>query len=542
MSTADLHSLNQRYIRLTDRCRSQWTFYQLLQGAFKHLRDVPCPIEIDFPAQFARFRALAEELAHPETARVEAALDEVDEEIGRNARKLLRADADMPPSMLRRFFDSLRRQDEKAVLAIAKFYIDAGTAGDDTVDKLDILLTRLAGLPREGGGTLVRERHEIDRLVQPLLQHGNGPTLSDAELQHHLDAAGAIRAEAMAADSFGALAGGGALDRFRSLKRALGPGYLDPRLLPTLLEVTVAIKNRFRELWEDEEQQLLSDTNRVMEARRLLERHPELVNDELREMFEVLAEAQQRVERGRREEKVRRGDVVELRHTLDRILEQCDAALPGLAGEPAASERRAPTVELFLDEEPVADEVEAAPLPPAAATGDGVLVAEEFAGDPLLHEYLSKILFALELVGPERSAEEIAGAKEVAALRLQPWEVEAVQALSAGRLDQDTVTGQRVRAVAQATALRIRLDEEAREIDRLRKRGSDRLPELLDRATHSLQRAAELERRFQWFIEDALYRGATEPLGTLYRSRMRLLRAYSGLWLIHNDCGGVSPF
>ena len=94
----------------------------------------------------------------------------------------------------------------------------------------------------------------------------------------------------------------------------------------------------------------------------------------------------------------------------------------------------------------------------------------------------------------------------------------------------------------QATALRVRLDEEAREIDRLRKRGSERLAELLERATHSLQRAAELDRRFQWFIEDALYRGSTESLEALFRSRMRLVRAYSGLWLIHNDSGGVSPF
>ena len=54
MSAIGLHELNQRYVRLTDRCRSQWTFYQYLQGLFKHLYDSPCPIEIDFPTHVQR--------------------------------------------------------------------------------------------------------------------------------------------------------------------------------------------------------------------------------------------------------------------------------------------------------------------------------------------------------------------------------------------------------------------------------------------------------------------------------------------------------
>ena len=86
------------------------------------------------------------------------------------------------------------------------------------------------------------------------------------------------------------------------------------------------------------------------------------------------------------------------------------------------------------------------------------------------------------------------------------------------------------------------MDEEAREIDRLQKRGSERLAEVLERGSQSLQRAGEMERRFQWFIDDALYRGDTEFLLHLYRSRFRLLRAYSGLWLVHNERGGISPF
>jgi hypothetical protein len=94
----------------------------------------------------------------------------------------------------------------------------------------------------------------------------------------------------------------------------------------------------------------------------------------------------------------------------------------------------------------------------------------------------------------------------------------------------------------QAAALRLRMDEEEREIDRLHRRGSDHLGELLERGSQSLQRASEIDRRFGWLVDDALYRGDTNDLEQLYRCRFRLLRAYSGLWLIHNERGGISPF
>jgi len=530
MGTTALQALNQRYVRLTDRCRSQWTFYQFLQGAFKHLRDVDCPVEIDFPAIFARFRAVADEISHPEPAAVERTLHALEVEVDRLSSTLLDVDSQVPPSMLRRFFDRLKRQDEKVLLAVIKFYLDSGSNSEDVIDKLDILFTRLAEIPREGGGSLARGRHELARLVQPLLAYRGNSGVSDQEVDILLDAIADMRNEAVGAGSFATLVGGGVLDRFRSIKRRLGPDLLHPVLLPAILETTVAIKNRFRELWDDEQQAILNDTNRVMEARHALDAHPELATPELRDLFDTLATAQRKVERGRQEETLRREDMIELRRSLKAILEQFDLAQPIAQLET-----------LFSTSESDAPD-EAAGQPAPAPPPSGYLATPGVGHDPLLHEYLSKIIFAFELVGHDRTPAEIAQAKEVAALRLEPVEVEAIQQVTAGQCPEDTISGQRQRLLMQATALRVRLDEEAREIDRLRKRRSDHLSELLDRATSTLQRAGELERRFQWFIDDSLYRGATDDLEALFRSRMRLLRAYSGLWLIHNDSGGISPF
>jgi len=529
MGAIGLHELNQRYVRLTDRCRSQWTFYQYLQGLFKHLFNSPCPIEIDFPTLFNELRQLGAGLGHPETGRTDKTISHLNARLDVQARKLLEVDGQIPPSLLRRFFDRLRNQDEKVLLAIIKFYLEDHAVTEDTLDKLDILFTRLAEIPREDHGSLVRERHEIERLVGPLLQLHPPSGVSEPEIDVLLHALAELKGEALACRTFTELVSGGALDRFRSLKRRLGESLLHPRLLPVLLETTVSIKNRFRTLWEDEETALLADTNKVRELEKQLSGHPEMATPDLREMLEVFASAQQRFDEGQQTENLRREDALKLRVALNRILDQFDVAQVGTVP---------PSI---------------VPIPPPSGSptripetarrdrGPGSPIAA-FQADGLLQEYVSKIVFALELVGSDRPASEAVRAKELATLRLEACEVDAFRLLTDTGAPVGSLNYERARLLVQATALRIRMDDEAREIDRLQRRGSEHLADTLERASQSLQRASEIERRFSWVVDDALYRGDTDFLEPLYRCRFRLLRAYSGLWLIHNDRGGLSPF
>ncbi len=526
MSDFGLHELNQRYVRLTDRCRSQWTFYQYLQGLFKHLFTTPCPVEIDFPSLFNEFRQLGSELGHPEPGRTDRTMTHLAGTLDAQSRKLLEVDEQIQPSLLRRFFDRLRNQDEKVLLAIIKFYLDGSHGGEDTLDKLDILFTRLAEIPRGDHGSLVRERHEIQRLLQPLLLLLPPSVVSKQEIEVVTQALADLKTEVLACRSFTELAAGGALDRFRTLKRRLGETMLHPQILPVLLETTVAIKNRFRELWEDEETALLADTNKVRELEKQLSGHPEIATPDLREMLETFASAQKRFDQGKDTENLRRDDALKLRMALNRILEQFDVTqFSGIFPAP----------------------LDPATVPPSAASPDpaappGEVPASPLQADGLLQEYVSKILFALELVGDDRPAAEAVTAKELASLRLEACEVEACRRLLDGQPPSASIAYERARLLVQAAALRIRMDEEAREVDRLFRRGSDHLAETLERASQSLQRASEIDRRFAWIVDDALYRGDTNNLEQLYRCRFRLLRAYSGLWLIHNERGGISPF
>lgn len=525
MTAHDLHALNQRYVRLTDRCRSQWTFYQLLQGLFKHLRDEPCPVELDFPTLFNELRVLAASIGLPEATRTEKAIAQLAAKLDSHGTRLRQVDDGIPPSLLRRFFDRLRTQDEKVLLAIVKFYLDGDTTSPDTLDKLDILFTRLAEIPRPNGGVLPKEKHEIERIVQPLLAGRPAPPTDETEVGILLNALADLRSEVLACRSFTELAAGGALDRFRTLKRRLGEGLLNPRLLPTVMQTTVAIKGRFHDLWEEEENRLASDSSRVKELERQLQTHPEMVDEQLQQALELYASAQERFDRGLQEESVRREDALELRQSLNRILERFESAGPAAAGP---GEPRDPAQAAEVAGEAIEEVAEAA--------------VADLSTDPLIQEYLSKIVFALELVGHDRPAADAVRAKELAALRLEPAEVAALRALVRQRGPAGTLADERDRLLVQAAALRIRMDEEVQEIERLQRIGSAHLADLLERATQSLQRAAELERRFGWFVDDALYRGDTEHLEALYRCRFRLVNTHSTLWLIHNERGGVSPY
>ena len=535
MSVSALHELNQRYVRLTDRCRSQWTFYQLLQGLYKHLREARCPIDIDFQTLFTRLKELGQELAHPEVARTERQISLLTAQLDRNAEHLLRVDADVSPSLLRRFFDRLRNQDEKVLLAIIKFYVDAGSDSVDSLDKLDLLFTRLVEIPRPDGTSLVREKHEIDRIVQPLLAGRPLLPITPAELDTLFQSASALRTEVLACRSFSDLVGGGALDRFRSFKRALGENLLHPGLLPAVMETTITIKNRFRELWDDEESQLMDDTNRVLELQRVLEAHPELISPELRELLQTFTTVRRRFDAARQEENLRREDMLQLRRTLTQILEQYDLSV-------SQPEAPGPVVaDLFrVDEDthPTSAPAPAARPPDLRAHS----LEAELPPDPLLTDYVNKIAFALDMVGRDRDPVQTAQAKELASLRLEPCEIAAFRRVVDGESPAGTLIGERDRLYLHTAALRVRIDEEAREIDRLKSRDRELLQAALERAAQTLQRAAEMERRFHWFIDDALYRGDTENLDPLHRTRFRLLRAYSGLWLLHNEHGGTPPF
>ena len=172
----------------------------------------------------------------------------------------------------------------------------------------------------------------------------------------------------------------------------------------------------------------------------------------------------------------------------------------------------------------------------------GESFADLLPADPLLNETLHKVMFALELVVWDHAPDQAAFAKELHHLHLEPWEVGAYRRLVERQVAEGTMSWELERFFITSAALRVKMEEEAGEVARLaRSPGADRLYEILERSAQSLERAREIDRRFHWFIEDMLYRGDTVHLEQVYRSHFRFLRAFSQLWLDHQENGGITP-
>jgi hypothetical protein len=58
--------------------------------------------------------------------------------------------------------------------------------------------------------------------------------------------------------------------------------------------------------------------------------------------------------------------------------------------------------------------------------------------------------------------------------------------------------------------------------------------ELLAQAKNSLEEAKQLDEQFGDLLQEAVYYSNRRILRQLYRSRFRLLRVFSGLWLVYD--------
>jgi hypothetical protein len=335
-------------------------------------------------------------------------------------------------------------------------------------------------------------------------------------------------------------------ERYRRLKQRLGTNVLQPQLMVEIATANIVAKNRFEQLFEIEEQKVLGNSNRISEIERYLNRHPELADDELKRQLDDFRHFRIRYETGRRQENVKRDDITEVTRAMHAVLARFDSATNRPLRVPAEPADAAPSVEArsaSVGHDGVAEgAVPRGASVEAADTTAGASVNRLLPPDPLISEPLHKIMFALELVGWDRLPGQVAQAPEIQRLGLDSWEIDSYRLLIDDTLEQGTAGWELARFFLASAALRVKMDEEREEISRLEAaQNPDRLYQLLERSAQSLERARDVERRFQWFIDDMLFRGDTNKLENVYSSRFRFLHSYSGLWLAHQRSGGLTP-
>jgi len=553
MSTTDVHELSERYTELSDRFRSLWTFFQFLAGVYKHRGQGAIPYDYDFQSLYQRIQNLVPQISGEIDKLVLIEFETLERELERIQRELERLETEFGPSYLRRFFDHLKRQDEKILFALVKFYLMSKHLEQETFDKLDILLTRLAEAPAENDELLQRGRPELLLTFQRLAKFADLEPLPAAEEKPLIEAVVELREEFERIGDFDTLVQARVYDRLRGFKTRIGLAMLHPPILVEITSANIAARNRFRDLFDIEERQLLEGTNRIFDIERYLKKNPGLATEDIKEKIEIFRQSRVRFEDARRQHNVKRSDILELRQSMHDVLAHFDSTASDLLGgisqkvkgsEPIAAEAPTATPSATASPAETPDRKREAPTFSPDRPDDPPItsITDLLPSDPLLNEVLHKIMFALELVVWDRTPEQVVEAPEIKSLGLESWEVETYRNLVEKQTEEDNERRQLEQFFLTSAALRIKMEEERCEIERLAANSKpDRLFELLESSAGSLDRAREVERRFLWFIDDMLFRADTESLEQIYRSRFRFLFAFAGLWLDHQKNGGLTP-
>jgi len=513
----------------------------------RHLGDGPLRYSYDFRGLHQRLQTHVHTVGLEPGAKATTGLDQIERELDRIHRELARIESGYPPSVLRRYFDHIKQQDEKALCGLLKFYLGFKHFDQDTLDKLDILYTRLAEVPGGNEPAAARDTAALLQSFRSLAEFAGLQETPAAELAPLVAAVKGIRKELETIADYQALVESKVYDRYRRLKQRLGTTVLQPALAVEVTTTNIVARNRFAELLAIGQRDIDGSDDRIRAIETYLSLHPELDGLGLGSRLETLRNVRDRCESGRRSANLKRDDLFELTRAMRAVLSEFDLAArpadltrPSAAAAPLGAARIVPAGAGHDGPFPAVDDPIRGPAHDTAV--DEASLSELLPPDPLLGESLHRIMFALEMVAWDRPPAQIAEAPQVRNLGLEAWEIEAYRQLSQHALEPGTAERELQSFFLLSAALRIKMEEERAEIARLEEAGnSDRLYQILEGSARSLERARDLDRRFQWFIEDMLFRGETYKLEQVTRSRFRFLHIFSGLWLDHQRSGGLTP-
>ena len=514
MSVAEIGALHARYVRLSDRFKALWTFHQFAGGAYKNLLYAPLPYTIEFPKIYERIKAIGPLINAAQLTEVQSALGVNELALDRVSRQLLEADQRIVPPVVRRFFERLKRQDENIIHYLIKFYLYSDAVEGDCRDKLDFLFTRIGeDYIVERGEYWSREslefRERIIALVS-ILRVGDAP---QEEVVQLIRALRSMREEIGKVTAIEQLTERNLVRNAHTFKHRVGDLYFQPDVLLAVVELNVATKNCFLKLYQSEEQRLVEDAEKLMEHGQAIERNFGDATPELIEGIARFRAAKEHFDESRAQSNVKHEVITRLKSSMSNILAQLDR---GLGSD--ETETTADLPEAFFDE-----------------TAQEEALAERFGRDDVLLPYLGSIASAVSAIDATIAPEEIVEMPAVRELRLEPWEAAAYQKLFGGRLAEEEDDNEELWMLfVRAAAVRLKVDVEATALATAIAAGVRPEAELLNKAKRSLDWAKELDEHFSDFLHEAVYYTNPRFVHQLYRSRFRLLRGFSGLWLIYD--------
>lgn len=540
-SMTELRDLHQAYTRLTDKFKTLWTFHQFLQSVHKtFIGDAP-GYQVDFQSTYDQIKNVTSVMTFQPPAVVMDTINRLDLMLDQIQQKQSEDERKIAPNYIRRFFEKVRTEDEKLLVTLLRFYFSSRFLSHDTLDKMDFLITNVgARRSIDDGRFLVRFPQELQKLFGAFLALVRRTPPDPADVQKRVGELTAIRDEIDKCFKFEELAEKKLLERLRKTKHELGHAFFSVEVLSAMLDANLAAKNKFIALYEDEEQRILDSSRQLLELEKELGKSAKYHGQDIQEEFKKFRQYKEEFEKSQRDGAgVRHQEVTRLAESIDQLLSRLHLPQEGQK-------------KVEIDDTDVRREIASAeavegagapilrtPVPGIAAPGERT--SGHLTGDPLIGEQASKVLYSVEMIDAGGAPGKAAYGKAMGRLRLEPWEVRAARRLLNGELVNDPLRAREI-LFFEAAALRLRIDEEAQSL-----RGNspdaplapDASEEKLAEAGLCLVRAQDMDRRFRAAIEEAAGNSPPEKLNELQRSRFRLLRAFSGLWLLHNLRAGI---
>jgi hypothetical protein len=494
MSVERIQLLHEDYIRLTERFKALWTFHQFLRGVQKTFFATEPTYALDFGKLYDDVRAVAGAIDTTSPEKVAPRIRELAERLDAFSRKLREADRHISPSYVRRFFEKVQPQDEKIAFHLLRFYFSQPEVDEDVVDKVDFLATVVASGDRRGEDE--RPRPDVRKFFESATATSVWPRLEATAAPTIVRAFEELAADMARAQEFEDLVTARLLNNVRTLKRRVASGLSNPEVLAAVASCNLRTRSVFHRLYELEEQRLEEATDRIADLEKELTRGG--LEVPTAEEFRKFHDSRQRYERQAKESNVKALQVVELKEAIGQVLGRFELA--GLAAE---------DIDEALE---LVEEVE------ADATDDG-----------FWKPYLDRVLGAVELYDDGAGAlrTDIAGLEN---LRLETWELKAARRTVAAGGEPAT---ERDRTLLKAVALRMKAEEETETL----RGGAPSAPstETLRAAKATLARAHALDAALSSVIDEAEAVSSSEEIRAWSRTRFRLLRATSDLWLMHDS-------
>ena len=519
MNVQELSALHKRYVEVSDRFKSSWTFHQFLQGLHKLMGGTELgQFATEFQAVYGLLKEVSGHLTQSSTERVRNELEMVDRRLLDLNRWLIQEDTKVSPGQLRVFFQRVRNYNEGILVQLVKFYLYLRPSLEwtqDHHDKIDFLITKVSEESQSANGPWsLQERSKVKQTFNALWALAGPPQVDENDVEEARRHIQELRRRLLESESFDHLIDGELVAEYRRFKFHLGKLFFHPDVLLAVVETNLALRNHIQQLYRREEQRIVADYQRIFELERVV-----AVDTQLDLELAAFREEVERFEKNLQNESLSLEELrrlrLHVRTLVPRLTELRDPASvftePG--GRPAGS-----------PEQPTGESRSSA----SASLGGGAGVP----GEEALSEHYNRLLASLDGVSADVSAKVAVFSPELFPYRLEAREVVAFRRLA--RADGDNVDSALESFILLAAALRARAQEEIEEIrgildDTVVTRDAP----VFGRAKQTTRIADLFVRRFSHELDQLVLRqGDLDEARELQVLKMRLVRESAGLWLL----------